>query len=472
MHGQGMRDIRREAGLPPVNKTLNAAVLLRRSFCVLVLGLIGQAIGYGSPKTHPYQETFTSGPAFVRPVGNQTAAIGREAVFSCYVRNIGKYKVGWLRASDQTVLSLNTRIVTHNNRIAVSYEAGGCAGTSNGISMGSGSTGSIASGNSGSVPVIAAAVAVPVHGVIGSNQVIDEGVNCTWRLHIRHLKKADEGCYMCQINTSPMISELGCLSILVPPDIVYGDETSKDLSVSEGENVTLNCQATGTPKPRVSWRREDGQHILIRNSTSFSSSYSGKSYNFQKVEIYNESKLHFYRVDRQQMGVYMCIATNDVPPTVSKRVALEVNFAPTVQVRSQLLGAPLGTRVQLDCSIEAHPNTINFWERNRTEMLVDGPKYEIHEERSGYQVVIALVIKKFTEQDVGTYVCIASNILGKAEGTSRLYKINLTDDVSIIGGLAEAARGSRSSSNTRPSSLFFISLGAISLFSHGLCSLR
>lgn len=62
--------------------------------------------------------------------------------------------------------------------------------------------------------------------------------------------------------------------IAVPPDIVYGDETSKDLSVSEGENVTLNCQATGTPKPRVSWRREDGQHILIRNSTSFSSSYS------------------------------------------------------------------------------------------------------------------------------------------------------------------------------------------------------
>ncbi|KAH0567083.1 hypothetical protein KQX54_006523 [Cotesia glomerata] len=187
--------------------------------------------------------------------------------------------VGWLRASDQTVLSLDTRIVTHNNRIAVSYEAGGCSGTSNAISMGSGA--------GGLVPAVAP-VAAPVHGVIGSNQVMDEGVNCTWRLHIRHLKKSDEGCYMCQINTSPMISELGCLSILekkkrtdeqhcmiaVPPDIVYGDETSKDLSVTEGENVTLNCQATGTPKPRVSWRREDGQHILIRNSTSFSSSYS------------------------------------------------------------------------------------------------------------------------------------------------------------------------------------------------------
>ncbi|KAK0077139.1 hypothetical protein PV325_004383 [Microctonus aethiopoides] len=156
------------------------------------------------------------------------------------------------------------------------------------------------------------------------------------------------------------------------------------------------------------------------------------------------------------MGVYMCIASNDVPPTVSKRVTLEVNFAPTVQVRSQLLGAPLGTRVQLECSIEAHPNTINFWERNRTEMLLDG--YEVHEERSGYQVDITLVIKKFTEQDVGTYVCIATNSLGRAEGTSRLYR------------LAEAARGSRSPPNTRPGSLIFISLGAIPLLIRAVCS--
>ncbi|XP_034934723.1 lachesin-like [Chelonus insularis] len=446
MYGKGMSNVRRQAGLPPVNETINAAVL--RSFLLLLaLSLIENVIGYGSARTYSHPEPFNSGgPSFIRPVGNQTAATGREAVFSCYVRNIGKYQVGWLKASDQTVLSLNTRIVIHNTRIAVSHEAGGCSSPSN--------------------------HSVSIHSISGgNNQVMDEGVNCTWRLHIRHLKKSDEGCYMCQINTDPMISEVGCLSILVPPDIVYGDETSKDLSVSEGENVTLNCQATGTPKPRVSWRREDGQPILIRNSTSFLSSYSGKSNNFQMVEVYNESKLHFYRVDRKQMGVYMCIASNDVPPTVSKRVTLEVNFAPIARVQSQLLGAPLGSKVQLECVIEAHPNTINFWQRNRTEMLLDGPKYSIKEEREGYEVVITLVIKEFTQQDVGTYDCIATNSLGKAEGTSRLYIINLPDDVSIMGaGLAEAARGSRSSSNTRPSSLFFLSFGAISLFSRALCS--
>lgn len=55
MQGQGMKKICREAGLPPVNKTLNAAVLLRRSFYILALGLIGQAMGYVGSKTHSYQ---------------------------------------------------------------------------------------------------------------------------------------------------------------------------------------------------------------------------------------------------------------------------------------------------------------------------------------------------------------------------------------------------------------------------------
>ncbi|KAL3278213.1 hypothetical protein HHI36_013552, partial [Cryptolaemus montrouzieri] len=48
-----------------------------------------------------------------------------------------------------------------------------------------------------------------------------------------------------------------------PPDII-NDDTSGDLSVSEGENATLWCKATGHPEPRIAWRREDGQPILIR----------------------------------------------------------------------------------------------------------------------------------------------------------------------------------------------------------------
>ncbi|GJQ69004.1 hypothetical protein Trydic_g6177 [Trypoxylus dichotomus] len=52
---------------------------------------------------------------------------------------------------------------------------------------------------------------------------------------------------------------------VVPPDIVY-DDTSGDLSIAEGENATLWCKATGHPPPRIAWKREDGQPIILRKN--------------------------------------------------------------------------------------------------------------------------------------------------------------------------------------------------------------
>ncbi|KAK9881098.1 hypothetical protein WA026_014441 [Henosepilachna vigintioctopunctata] len=198
--------------------------------------------------------------------------------------------------------------------------------------------------------------------------------------------------------------------IAVPPDII-NDDTSGDLSVSEGENATLWCKATGHPEPRIAWRKEDGQPILIRRP--------GKE--VFRVETYNGSSLFFWKLDRKQMGAYLCIASNDVPPAVSKRIALNVNFAPLIKVPNQLLGAPLNTDVQLECYVEAFPNTINYWIKNRGEMLINGSKYTIREERSGYKVFMWLVIRSFSPSDIGTYNCVSTNSLGRVEGTLRLY---------------------------------------------------
>ena len=43
------------------------------------------------------------------------------------------------------------------------------------------------------------------------------------------------------------------------------------------------------------------------------------------VESYTGSSLPLWRVDRRQMGAFLCIAANDVPPAVSKRIILNVN---------------------------------------------------------------------------------------------------------------------------------------------------
>ncbi|KAJ8714428.1 hypothetical protein PYW07_002653 [Mythimna separata] len=331
--------------------------------------------------SHVVNRKLVDVPQFERPIGNHTFHIGKEALLGCSVINLGKHKVGWLRAEDQTVLSLNDRVVL-SPRYSVNLDT-----------------------------------------------------PSTWQLRIRPLRAEDRGCYMCQINTQPSMKwQIGCIDVYVPPDII-NEETSADVSAQELDNVTLICRASGHPPPKITWRREDHEPILLKKVGSR---------DFYKVESYTGSSLPLWRVDRRQMGAFLCIAANDVPPAVSKRIILNVNFSPTVIVPNQLLGAPLGTDVVLECTVEAYPNTINYWLKNRGEMLLDGPKYVIGEERSSYRVMMKLTIRYFSRSDIGTYNCVSTNSLGKSEGTLRLYEIKLYPSSQSsaevnIGGLTEGA---------------------------------
>ncbi|KAJ9600124.1 hypothetical protein L9F63_009581, partial [Diploptera punctata] len=65
-----------------------------------------------------------------------------------------------MKAEDQTILALHNKVVTHNARISVTHDN-----------------------------------------------------HRTWQLHIRQVKESDRGCYMCQINTSIMKKQVGCVDV-------------------------------------------------------------------------------------------------------------------------------------------------------------------------------------------------------------------------------------------------------------------
>ncbi|KAL1502646.1 hypothetical protein ABEB36_007760 [Hypothenemus hampei] len=57
----------------------------------------------------------------------------------------------------------------------------------------------------------------------------------------------------------------------------------------------------------------------------------------------------------------------------------------------------------------------------KSELDFSRSKYSIREDRSAYKVYMWLVIRLFSQADIGTYNCVSTNSLGRAEGTLRLY---------------------------------------------------
>ncbi|XP_076172644.1 neurotrimin isoform X2 [Ptiloglossa arizonensis] len=300
-------------------------------------------------------------PWFAEEIQNVTVSRGRDALLACIVDNLRTYKVAWVRVDTQTILSIHHNVITQNPRISLSYND-----------------------------------------------------HRTWYLHIKKVQEVDRGWYMCQVNTDPMRSRQGYLQVVVPPSIIT-KETSTDMVVREGSNVTLTCKASGYPEPYVMWRREDGKNI----------NYNGESVNFVDGEV-----LHIVKISRLHMGAYLCIASNDVPPRVSQRISLRVQFPPMLSIPNQLEGAYIGQDVTLECHTEAYPNSINYWTTEHGDMIISGnyhsiagDKYEAVYTDSGYNKYMMLKIRNVGPKDFGSYKCVAQNSLGGTDGDIKLDEI-------------------------------------------------
>ncbi|XP_048505195.1 lachesin isoform X2 [Athalia rosae] len=247
------------------------------------------------------------------------------------------------------------------------------------------------------------------HSVITQNSRISLSYNDhrSWYLQIKNVQEEDRGWYMCQVNTDPMRSRRGYLQVVVPPSIV-DKETSTDMIVREASNVILNCKAVGYPEPYVMWRREDGKNI---------------NYNGETVEVVNGEVLHIAKISRLHMGAYLCIASNGIPPSTSKRIVLLVQFPPMLSIPNQLEAAYMGQDVTLECHTESFPASINYWTTERGDMIVSGEKYEAVSMENGYNQYMMLKIRNVSQKDFGSYRCVAKNSLGETDGFIKLDEI-------------------------------------------------
>ncbi|UYV72583.1 hypothetical protein LAZ67_9003857 [Cordylochernes scorpioides] len=99
-------------------------------------------------------------PDFVAPISSLTIAAGRDATLQCEVEHLGQYRVAWIHVDRQTLLTIDTHVITRNERVQVRHQN-----------------------------------------------------YRTWQLEIRDVRLEDGGYYMCQLNTQPMKNQVGYLDV-------------------------------------------------------------------------------------------------------------------------------------------------------------------------------------------------------------------------------------------------------------------
>ncbi|XP_074599315.1 lachesin-like isoform X2 [Brevipalpus obovatus] len=298
-------------------------------------------------------------PRFVGPIKNISVSLGKEAVLQCTVDNLGDHKIIWLREDPEvTLLTMHTSVIVGDTRLKVTNDN-----------------------------------------------------NKQWSLHIRNVTENDRGTYICNVNSEPQISRKVFLDILVPPFIVEEETSKANVVVDERSRLSLRCKASGYPTPTVIWRREDSRSLSI-------GFVGGKKLPATRVE---GEYLNISQVTREDMGAYLCIASNGVPPSRSYRIFVQVNFPPKIKVPQLSVGAPKDSEVTLQCEIEGLPRPVTSWLR-KSVLLSSSPKYSIDELESSYSLTMRLTIKNLEEKDFALYKCVAKNSLGEQEGIVRVHK--------------------------------------------------
>lgn len=200
------------------------------------------------------------------------------------------------------------------------------------------------------------------------------------------------GNYTCEVEWSPEKAPVTLshyLEVCVSPSVVaINTEGGSFVDVREGDNVTLECEADGIPRPSIHW---------ISNRWGSQRKEQG-------------AKLNLTATQRTDSGQYTCIATNGVGQPDSAQITLRVQYAPVVTAVPSKVATLEGTRVSLTCSVLSVPKSDVRWFFKRSQLKMD-QKHMMEERENNY----TLTLENVRESNLGEYTCSAVNKIGDGQ---------------------------------------------------------
>ncbi|GBM98114.1 Hemicentin-1, partial [Araneus ventricosus] len=227
--------------------------------------------------------------------------------------------------------------------------------------------------------------------------ILDDGQ----KLQILRTRDSDDGTYSCEVtNSVGNDSRSFVLNVLE-------SLKSKEFQVVLGKSTRIDCEASGTPPPTVTWLK-NGLPLTDEDHVQF---------------INNNYALLFMYASENEAGEYTCIAVNNAG-TVEQKFNLTILVPPTFDdlPQKENLSAVIGSSGKLHCSAHGYPPPDIAWYKDGN-IITDDENMAI---KNG--------VLEFSNLDLthnGSYICEASNIAGKETKT---FNVNINVPPKIQGG--------------------------------------
>ncbi|XP_028999297.1 basement membrane-specific heparan sulfate proteoglycan core protein-like [Betta splendens] len=204
------------------------------------------------------------------------------------------------------------------------------------------------------------------------------------------VRPEDSGVYVCQAENTEGVTEAKIeISVEMEPGAPLASVSTTEMTVVEGRTVTLECQATGSPPPEITWSKLRAplpwKHIVVGGVLTLT------------------------EVGRQDSGQYICNATN-LHGFSEAYTQMEVETPPYATCLPDQVRLRPGDALQVQCLAHGtHP--IHFtWSRG-SRGLPAGAEAT----RDG-----RLLIAHVKLSDSGTYKCVATNHISSSEAQAKV----------------------------------------------------
>ncbi|XP_058997342.1 hemicentin-2 [Mustela lutreola] len=243
-----------------------------------------------------------------------------------------------------------------------------------------------------SLPCVASGVPTPTITWTKETNVLNSGglhynVSKDGTLVIVRPSPQDAGAYVCTAtNAVGFSSQEMRLSVNTEPRIrVNGSHDAEEplrVTAKAGEEVTLDCEAQGSPPPLVTWTKD---FLPVPSVTD-------------RHRLLPSGSLRLAQAQVSDSGLYRCMASNPAG-SASQCYDLEVQVPPQVQLGPRVLKVLAGEILDLNCVAEGSPEPRLNWSKDGVTLQGGGPAGSVH-----FSVI--------QTSDAGVYRCEASNSAG------------------------------------------------------------